>query len=276
MDLSAVKLGKNMELKYIPFSELAIPWNVCLDPIKANRDGHDPRQSNTLTDGTTAAKRLKSSKTLNRGELDALKHSIGQFGLLKPFEVAELPERLGFFYGKGKYVIIDGQRRYFALRELLGLPTERDELKHKDSLRTDSGYDHVDKGEAQAQQQFDRLSIRNYVLVPCLVYPYSTMLQMARHGIEGKKFILKPSKSDLELAEKMRREGDQDLCPEDLSVLWDTRTRIEEERQAIEKTLQQVRNRIKRGSITEGVASFGDNPLGVGENREKPPHETRP
>ena len=30
-ELKAVKLGKNIELRYIPFSELAIPWNVCLD-----------------------------------------------------------------------------------------------------------------------------------------------------------------------------------------------------------------------------------------------------
>lgn len=256
LDLKAVRLGKNMELRNIPFSELAIPWNVSVDPIKANRDGHSRRRSSVPSDGTTTNKGAKPSTTLNRGELDALKHSIGQFGLLKPFEVAELPERLGFFYGKGKYVIIDGQRRYFAIRELLGLPTERDETKDKESLRTDSGYDQIEKGETQAQQQFDNLSIRDYVLIPCLIYPHITILQMARHSVEGKKFNLKPSKSDLELAEKMRREGDQDLGPEDLTGLWDTRNRIEEERQAIENTLEQIRNRIKQGSAT-GLNDFG-------------------
>jgi hypothetical protein len=179
--------------------------------------------------------------------------------LLKPFEVAELPERLGFFYGKGKYVIIDGQRRYFAIRELLGLPTEHDETKDKESLRTDSGYDQIEKGETQAQQQFDRLSIRDYVLIPCLIYPYTTILQMARHSAEGKKFNLKPCKGDLELAEKMRREGDQDLSPEDLSGLWDTRSRIEEERQAIENTLEQIRNRIKQGNAIDKT-DFGVDP----------------
>jgi len=256
LDLKAVRLGKSMELRYVPFSELAIPWNVSVDPIKANRDSHGRHQSGVPTDGATSKKRSRPSTTLNRGELDALKHSIGQFGLLKPFEVAELPERLGFFYGKGKYVIIDGQRRYFAIRELLGLPTERDETKDKENLRTDSGYDQIEKGETQAQQQFDKLSIRDYVLIPCLIYPYTTILQMARHSVEGKKFNLKPSKSDLELAEKMRREGDQDLGPEDLTGLWDTRSRIEEERQAIENTLEQIRNRIKQGSAI-GLNNFG-------------------
>ncbi len=187
----------------------------------------------------------KASKILKRGDLDALKRSIGQFGLLKPFEVAELPERLDFFYGgKGKYIIIDGQRRYFAIRELLKLPSEHDEMRQKDNLRSDSRLDQVEKVEVQAQEQFDSLSVRDFVLVPCLVYPYTTFLQMVRHSNESKRFYLKPSKDDLALAEEMRRQGFQDLNPEDLTVLWETRRRIEEERQAIEKTLQEVRNRV--------------------------------
>ena len=138
------------------------------------------------------------------------------------------------------------------------MPTERDETKDKESLRTDSGYDQIEKGETQAQQHFDKLSIRDYVLIPCLIYPYTNILQMARHSVEGKKFNLKPSKGDLELAEKMRREGDQDLGPEDLTGLWDTRNRIEEERQAIENTLEQIRNRIKQGSVMEQTNSGVD------------------
>jgi len=178
--------------------------------------------------------------------LDALKRSIGQFGLLKPFEVAELPERLDFFYGgKGKYIIIDGQRRYFAIRELLRLPSEHDEIRQKDSLRSNSGLDQVEMVEVQAQERFDRLSVRDFVLVPCLVYPYTTFLQMVRHSNEDKRFSVKPSKDDLALAEIMRKQGVQDLSPEDLTELWETRSRIEEERQAIEKTLQEIRNRGK-------------------------------
>jgi ParB-like chromosome segregation protein Spo0J len=183
---------------------------------------------------------------LRRADLDALKHSIAQFGLLKPFEVAELPERVDFFYGgKGKYVVIDGQRRYFAVRELLRLPTEDEERKERDNLRTNSGHERVNKVEMQAQDQFDRLSIRDYVLVPCLVYPYTTFLQMVRHTIEDKRFSLKPSKEDLELVEKMRQEGLEDIGAEDLGRLWETRSKIEEERRAIEKTLQEIRSRVQ-------------------------------
>jgi len=242
LELKPTKLGKSVELRYIPFSELAVPWNICLDSSKPRQDDSEIKQPGVRTYGAAG----KASKTLKREDLDALKRSIGQFGLLKPFEVAELPERLDFFYGgKGKYIIIDGQRRYFAIRELLRLPSEHDEIKQKDSLRSNSGLNQVEKGEVQAQEQFDRLSVRDFVLVPCLVYPYTTFLQMVRHSNEDKRFSVKPSKDDLDLAEKMRKQGVQDLSPEDLTELWETRRRIEEERQAIEKTLQEIRNRAK-------------------------------
>jgi len=251
LNLNPIKLGKNMELKYIPFSELAIPWNVCIDSIKPIHDGCDNKQSGVSPNGAIVAKSSRVSKVMKRDDLDALKYSIGQFGLLKPFEVAELPERLDFFYGKGKYIVIDGQRRYFAIRELLRLPTEHDERTQKDILRTNSGHDQIEKAEIQAQEQFDKLSIRDYVLIPCLVYPYKTFLQMVRHSIEDKKFSVKSSKDDLKLAEKMHEEGVSDINPENLSELWETRSKIEEERQAIEKTLQQIRNRMKEGRIGE-------------------------
>ena len=101
MKLKLIKLGKNMELRYIPFSELAIPWNVCNDSFKPRNDGCDTKQSGVSTPGTIAPNSSRPSMTMRRDDLDALKHSIGQFGLLKPFEVAELPKQLGFFYGKG-------------------------------------------------------------------------------------------------------------------------------------------------------------------------------
>jgi hypothetical protein len=260
LKLEPIKLGKNMELKYIPFSELAIPWDVCVDSVKPRDDDCDTKQSGVPTYGTMAAKSSRASKTMKRDDLDALKHSIGQFGLLKPFEVAELPERLDFFYGKGKYVVIDGQRRYFAIREMLSLPTEHAERTQKESLRTNSGYDQIEKAEIQAQKQFDRLSIRDYVLVPCLVYPYKTSLQMVRHSVEGKRFSAKPSKDDLELAEKMHEQGAKDLNLEDLSELWETRSKIEEEKQAVEETLQQIRNRMKEGLFGEDRTKLEDRP----------------
>jgi hypothetical protein len=244
-DMESVKLGKNIELRYIRFSELAIPWNLNIDSAqrKQSDGGSKQLRISTYDQATT---RSKGSKTLKRADLDALKHSIAQFGLLKPFEVAELPERVDFFYGgKGKYVVIDGQRRYFAVRELLRLPTEDDERKERDSLLTNSRHERIGKVEMQAQEQFDRLSIRDYVLVPCVVYPYTTFLQMVRHTVEDKRFSLKPSKEDLELVEKMRREGLEDIGAEDLGRLWITRSRIEEEKSAIEKTLEEIRSRVK-------------------------------
>jgi len=150
-------------------------------------------------------------------------------------------------------VVTDGQRRYFALRELLRLPSEDEERKKKDGLRTNSGHDTVEKGELQAQEQFDQLSIRNYVLVPCLVYPYITFLQMVRHSVEDKRFSVKPSEEDLKVVEKMRQEGVQDISAEDLGKLWETRSRIDEERAAIEKTLQEIRNRAKEGILQREV-----------------------
>ena len=71
-EFESVKIGKKIELKYIPFSELAIPWNVCLDAAKQNNNGN-----------------AKALRTLKKADLNALKSSIAQYGLLKPFEVAE-------------------------------------------------------------------------------------------------------------------------------------------------------------------------------------------
>jgi len=246
-DMESVKLGKSIELRYIRFSELAIPWNVNIDSVQRKHSEGGAKQLRVSTYGQ-ATGRSRGSRTLKRADLDALMHSIAQFGLLKPFEVAELPERVDFFYGgKGKYVVIDGQRRYFAVRELLRLPTEDEERERRDSLRTNSKYERIEKVEMQAQEQFDRLSIRDHVLVPCLVYPYTTFLQMARHSVEDKRFSLKPSREDLELVEKMRREGLEDIGAENLGGLWETRSRIEEERQAIAKTLQEIRSRVQEG-----------------------------
>ena len=227
-EFESVKIGKKIELKYIPFSELAIPWNVCLDTSKQNKKGN-----------------AKASRTLKKADLNALKSSIAQYGLLKPFEVSEMHERLDFFYGKGKYLVIDGQRRYFAIRDLLKIPTENEEKKQKESLRTNCQHEHVVRGEMQAQEQFDKLSIRNHLLIPCLVYPYTTHLQMLRHSTESKRFGDKPSKEELELAAAMGAEGISDLNFDDLRGLLGTRCRIEEEKRLIEKRLQEIRGRGK-------------------------------
>lgn len=240
-----IKLGKKVELKYIPFAELAIPWNASFDMLLSKKN-EKIAQSHFLNTEQNNNGNANASRTLNNLNLNALKCSIAQYGLLKPFEVAEMHERLDYFYGKGRYLVMDGQRRYFAVRELLKLPTEDDERKQREGLRTEGQHDSVLEGEIQAQEQFDRLSIRDHVLIPCLVYPYTTLLQMVRHSIEDKKFSEKPSKEELLLADRMGEEGVKDLDPDDLRVLWKTRSLIEEEKRFIEKTLQEIRNSAKK------------------------------
>lgn len=245
MNLKHVKLGKNLELKDIPFSELIIPSAKYVDSAMQRNNGHHYNQQNASNDDAASTEKLRASKNLKRDDLDILKYSIGRFGLLKPFQIAEIPESLVFFYGKGKYFIIDGCKRYFAIKELLKLPTEEEERVRKDGLQTHSGHHTIERAEIQAVEKFTDLSIVDYVMIPCLVYPYKTYLQMLRHRIEAKKLVIKPSKNDLKLAEKMRREGVLDLELEDLSQLWETNRKIEEEKRAVEKTLKQIRDRIQ-------------------------------
>jgi len=223
--IAPIRLGKKIELRYIPFSELAIPWNVCLDTTTSRQQNQDigsSRQSNFIESNP---KNSKTSKILKSSELEHLKRSIARYGLLKPFEVAEMYERLDFFYGKGKYLVIDGQRRYFAVRELLKLPTGNGEEKRKDNLWSDNNNEIVGKGEIQAQDHFDHIDLRDHILIPCIVYPYSTFLQMVRHSVEGGRFSEKPAKQDYELVDKMVAQGISDLKSDDLRELFRIRRR---------------------------------------------------
>ncbi len=242
--MEMLKLGKNIEFKYLPFSELAIPWNVCLETVSSRQHNANIRHSRLASFKQYSPKNSKASKILKSAEVEDLVRSIAKYGLLKPFEVAEMQERLDFFYGKGKYLVIDGQRRYFAIRELLRLPSESEEEERKEGLLTDSSHEVVSEGEKQAQRQFDRLTLRDHVLIPCLVYPYTTLLQMLRHSIEDKRFSEKPTKQDMTIASKMAEEGITDLVFDDLRALCSIRDRIEEERKSIEGTLREIRVRL--------------------------------
>ncbi len=244
--IEPVKLGKKIELKYIPFSELAIPWNVCLDNAASQQRNYNIRCSQFSNYVSNNPKNSKAARILKSADLEELKRSVAQYGLLKPFEVAEMCERLDFFYGKGKYLVIDGQRRYFAIRELLKLPTEHDEGRQKEGLWSDSEDEVIMSGEMQAQVQFDKLNLRDYVLIPCIVYPYTTLLQMVRHSVEDKRFSEKPVKQDFELVSKMATEGINDLTSDDLRDLSKARSKIDEERQSIEDTLVEIRARLKQ------------------------------
>jgi hypothetical protein len=250
-EITPIRLGKKIELRYIPFSELAIPWNICADTIASRQQNQHIRQSYLFNVIESDSKNSKASKILKSNELEQLKRSIAQYGLLKPFEVAEIHERLDFFYGKGKYLVIDGQRRYFAVRELLKLPTENDEEKGKTRLWSDSNDEIVTRDEIEAQEHFDRLDIRDNVLIPCIVYPYTTLLQMARHSVEDKRFSEKPAKQDYELVDKMTTQGMSDLKSDDLRELIIVRKKIDEEKASIEETLKEIRVRLQQQNHNE-------------------------
>ena len=244
--ITPIRLGKKTELRYIPFSELAIPWNISIDTTESSLQNKDNRRSRVYNFAESNSKNSKASKLLKSKELEQLKQSIARYGLLKPFEVAEMYERLDFFYGKGKYLVIDGQRRYFAVRELLKLPTENDEEKRKTRLWSSSNNEIVANGETQAQEHFNRLDVRDHVLIPCIVYPYTNLLQMVRHSFEDKRFSEKPAKHDYEFLDKMAQQGLNDLESDDLRELSNMRRRIEGERDSIEETLKDIRARLKQ------------------------------
>lgn len=253
LEFEPVKLGKKICLKYIPFSELAIPWNVCPSNSDSKKSKKVTKKSRFHSKNKVNNEQSRVLKILKNPDFSALKLSIGKFGLLKPFEVAEMQERLDFFYGKGKYLVIDGQRRYFAIRELLNLPTEEDENNQRNSLQTSFLSDCILKAEKQAQNEFERLSIRNYLLIPCIVYPYTTVLQMIRHSIEEKRFGERTPKDNFELVKKMVAEGISDLGSDDLRNLWKIHSQIQEEKKSIEKTLQELRNRLKKSTDNVGL-----------------------
>ena len=122
---------------------------------------------------------------------------------------------------------------------------EFESVKFGKKIELNCQQEHVVKGELQAQEQFDKLSIRNHLLIPCLFYPYTTLLQMLRHSTESKRFGDKSSKEEFELAAAMGAEGISDLNSDDLRELWRVRSRIDEEKRSIEKTLQEIGRRVE-------------------------------
>jgi DNA-binding LacI/PurR family transcriptional regulator len=62
------------------------------------------------------------------------------------------------------------------------------------------------------------------------------------------------------MIEKMRREGVQDITAEDLGKLWETRGKIDEERAAIEMTLQQIKDKAKEMGAEVNVCINNMNP----------------
>ena len=129
-------------------------------------------------------------------------------------------------------------------------------------MRTNSNRDLVvQRAEQQAQEQFENLSLRDCVLVPCLVYPYKTYLQMLRHGAEDSRLRAKASKAFDGVIEKMRQQGIADVESDDLRDLWEIRKKIDEEREAIVKTLDQIRKGRVKEKLVEEKDAKEDKPI---------------
>jgi len=135
---------------------------------------------------------------LKTGDQRALFASITTFGLLKPLEISkisdEMAEDLGIVtkaFPKAEYVILDGQRRYMALQRFLEL-----ENKAEDS---------------------EKESIEDRILLPCLVYSYTTFSECRRHSIEDNKFSIRPKGLYLDAAERLEMKGLPNIIPEEFS-----------------------------------------------------------
>lgn len=117
---------------------------------------------------------VRPIKTIKTTQQRTLIYSIDKYGLLNPLIVSLCTRdyhriQEGEEVRHPKYWIIDGHRRYLAIRELIG-----------DLIRDES-------------KEF---------YIRCLVYPYSEVKDMMRHSIEDNRFSVKPSGHYLDLAER--------------------------------------------------------------------------
>jgi len=173
MGTKKLKLGKPVKLKYIPFSEL-------IDPHKLQ-----PPIPEVITKGkgrgsidSIPFSNSRALNTIKVQDIQALISSIKAYGLLNPFSVVDITKEGDWKidgietkeFAEGKYAIVDGQRRFLALRKII------QESKYSKSL--------------------------HLVLIPCLVYPYTSFKEMTRHSVEDNKFSIRPDNLYLDVAER--------------------------------------------------------------------------
>ena len=129
--------------------------------------------------------------TIKTTTITALKHSILKYGLLNPLIVAKMPDDVWDTIFKEQmeemdrgdsylevvnplYVLIDGQRRYYAIMSIIG------EMR---------------KAEHYPEQEKE-------ILIKCLIYDYKAVEEMVRHSVEDNKFGVTPSTIYLDVAER--------------------------------------------------------------------------
>lgn len=185
------KLGKQIRLKHVPFSELIEPrLMVSLEKYFAHTE---------YSIKSVPASNSRALDTIKKQDIEALISSITTFGLLNPLLVCKLPRkwkenlRLKRF-SKMRYILIDGQRRYYAIKKIFNL----EPLVTTEDLIKRYRYPHY--GRLVIDENIPRLE--DYILLPCIIYPYATLGESRRHSIEDNKFGVRPKNIYLDYAER--------------------------------------------------------------------------
>lgn len=175
-----------MKLEYIPFSKL-------LNPEDAFAKMRFKKEESIDSIPVTNSRALK---TIKSQDIRALKGSIEVFGLLNPLFVARITDEMRQYVKVAKwfkeieYVIVDGQRRYKAIKELFNLK----DAKERDDVETER------KNKGLSKET--RPKIEDHVLIPCVVFPYTEFCEARRHSIEDNKFSVRPKSIYLDHAER--------------------------------------------------------------------------
>ena len=189
------KYGIPIELKWIPFKELVNPERLCFDYYPTSH-------SKALE--TRSFVNSRPLSTIKSTTLEALRLSIEKYGLLNPLKVVplegKLKEQIDFLidpnieiYDWEKYVIIDGQRRYFAIRKIICPPKWVIAYQLRQQGMTDP---------QEKQIELARIQYYKGVEVLCEVYPYYSINLCVRHSVEDNKFSVRPSREYLDSAER--------------------------------------------------------------------------
>lgn len=193
--MKPIKLGKRMKLKYIPFSELVSP-RIMVDTMSITAIQTIPKCNS------------RSIHTIKTQDIEALMISIKKYGLMNPLTVWQIstPETPYENSHNGKYAIIDGQRRYFAIKLLFNLHDEMDGINARMIFYT--GTDRRPKNIRELDNPSTPCD-SNKILIPCLIYNYENYNDCLRHSIEDNKFSITPSSIYLDCAERMTEEDNK-------------------------------------------------------------------
>lgn len=262
-EIQAFKLGKTMELQYIPFIQLINPWR-----LSYAWEGECSSVTSIPLCNSRALKTIKNS------DIDALILSIRQFGLLNPLTVWKIPEEktneLSKRYWRGKfeipkYAIIDGQRRYFAIKRMF-------RFKDFEEIERDSERGRMptviilttEKMKKKKEKQLEVPVLEEYILIPCVVYNYESLGECMRHSIEDNKFSVRPSQIYLECAERLGKIL-PDIMPKDFCKIIDLKNKINKIHSELrDKHLEDRERTEKRGdrklkkTIKRNTANFSE------------------